>query len=69
MLKIFINKIIKEGFLSFFNYNTGGNMRVSELFKSFDYEIISGSDDVDINKITDNTNDILDGDLFLYKRI
>ena len=44
-------------------------MRVSELFKSFDYEIISGSDDVDINKITDNTNDILDGDLFLYKRI
>lgn len=43
-------------------------MRVSELFKSFDYEIISGSDDVDINKITDNTNDILDGDLFFCIR-
>ncbi|BAK81321.1 UDP-N-acetylmuramoyl-L-alanyl-D-glutamate--2,6-diaminopimelate ligase [Candidatus Arthromitus sp. SFB-rat-Yit] len=43
-------------------------MKVSELFKSFDYRVISGNDDVDINKITDNTNDILDGDLFFCIR-
>lgn len=43
-------------------------MKVSELFKGLDYTLSNCNEDVCVNKITDNTNDILDGDMFFCIR-
>lgn len=43
-------------------------MKVSELLKGLDYTVSIGNEDVCINKITDNTNDVLDGDIFFCIR-
>ncbi len=39
-------------------------MRLVELFSNFDYNLVLGSDKIEINGITDDTNNIHDGDVF-----
>lgn len=39
-------------------------MRIAKLFNGLNYNIVLGNDDIEINKITDNTNEVSEGDVF-----
>lgn len=39
-------------------------MKLAELFNDFDYKLIFGNEEVEVSRITDNTNDVHDGDIF-----
>lgn len=39
-------------------------MKLTKLFDGFDYKLISGSLETEINKITDNTKDVMEDDIF-----
>ncbi len=43
-------------------------MKITELFRGFEYSVVFGSDDFHIDNISDNTNNILDGDIFFAIR-
>ena len=39
-------------------------MKVLELFEGFEYRVVLGNDSIEINKIVDNTNDVMENDIF-----
>lgn len=39
-------------------------MKLAKLLEGLNYDVVFGNDDIEINKITDNTSEVLEGDVF-----